>query len=120
MFRPTQTFSSPLAIATIVIGFVMAVALVVIGVTNLAHPLVPEEYLARNSQTCGLLCVTALMIVYAVIRPHPGGLVLCATAVAVYFRVPTVAVAVFVLGLLVILRAYHSRKQLARQESAGV
>ncbi len=115
MFRPTQTVPSKLAALTIVLGFMLAISLLAIAVLNSADTSVPQAMRANASRSSGLLFITALLTFFAAIRPLAGGLLLCGMAVAIFTRLPIPAVIVFAFSMLALLRAYMSRRHLAKE-----
>jgi len=114
MFRPTQTVPSKLAALTIVLGFMLAISLLAVAVLNSADTSVSQATRASASKSSGLLVITSLLIFTASIRPLAGGLLLCAMAVAIFSRLPIPAVIAFAFSMLALLRAYMSRRHLAK------
>jgi len=120
MFRPTQTVPSALTALTIVLGFLLAVGFIVIAMIGNADTGLTLELRSRVSQNSGLLFVTAILAFVAAIRPLAGGLSLLVMAVLILTRLPITAGISVAFGLLCLLRAYMSRRYLAREaESQG-
>jgi hypothetical protein len=59
----------------------MATVFLFWGVHSLLNPFVPEELLAQNALVCGVLILTAAVLIYALFRPYSGGVLLCIWAV---------------------------------------
>jgi len=115
MFRPTQTVPSKLTALTIVVGFILAISLLAIAVLNSTDTSVPQRVRAEASQSSGIMVITALLIFAASIRPLAGGILLCAMAIAIFAKMPVPAVIAFAFSMLALLRAYLSRRHLAKK-----
>ena len=72
---------SLLLVITTVPAIVLAAVFLFWGVNSLLYPFVPEELLTQNTLVCAALILTAAVLVYALLRPYAGGLLLCIWAV---------------------------------------
>ena len=115
MFRPTQTVPSKLTAVNIVVGFLLTIILLAVAVLSSVGAGVSLEFGEQASPDNGLLFLTALLILGASIRPLAGGLLLCAMAVASFMWVPVTASIAFAFSMLALLRAYMSRRHLAKK-----
>lgn len=104
-----------LAVVTIILGALVATFALLFGVGNLIKPDVPESALKENFRICVALSINALVLIYALIRPNPGGAVLCICAVGLSLvgvsgSIP-LSIPFLVLGGLSIIRGRLTRRQ---------
>lgn len=113
MFRPTQTAPTILTAFNIVVGFLLAIGLVVMALLNTAESGVLAEIRADSSQDSGLLFLTAAFTFAAVLRPLVGGVLLLIMGVIVLGAMPVIGTIALVFAVLSLLRAFLSRRHLA-------
>jgi hypothetical protein len=115
---PSRVFS----VITIVLGVLVASFLLLFGVANLINPDVPDSYLDQNTRVCVMFILTGLVIIYAIIRPYSGGILLCICALIffVIVIVNPVAVPAILIGILSIIRGRLNRpKSLKRVDQTS-
>lgn len=115
MFRPTQTAPTVLTAFNIVVGFFLAIALLVLALLGTADMRVLAELDAESSQDAGLLFLTAVFVFMAVLRPLAGGLALLVVGTITLFSLPLIGTVGVVFAGLSLLRAYLSRRHLATE-----
>jgi hypothetical protein len=116
VFRPTQTAPTILTAFNIVVGFLLAIALVVMALLNTAESGVLAEIRADSSQDSGLLFLTAAFTFAAVLRPLVGGVMLLIMGVIVLGAMPVIGTIALVFAVLSLLRAFLSRRHLAAKK----
>jgi predicted MFS family arabinose efflux permease len=94
----------------------VAAFLLLFGVANLINPDVPDNYLEQNTRVCIMLILTGLVTIYAIFRPYSGGILLCICALVffVIVIVNPVAVPVFLVGILSIIRGIRNRRKVLK------
>jgi hypothetical protein len=100
----------------------VAAFLLLFGVAELIIPDVPDSYLEQNTRVCIMLILTGLVTIYAIFRPYSGGILLCICALVffVIVIVNPVAVPVFLVGILSIIRGHLNRpKSLKRVDQTS-
>lgn len=109
--------SRVLSVITIVLGVLMASFLLLFGVANLIKPDVPYSYLDQNSRVCVMFILTGLVIIYAILRPYSGGILLCIFALIFFIIiiVNPVAVPVILIGILSIIRGRFNRRKILKR-----
>jgi len=108
--------SRVLSVITIVLGVLMASFLLLFGVANLIKPDVPYSYLDQNTRVCVMFILTGLVIIYAILRPYSGGILLCIFALIFFIIiiVNPVAVPVILIGILSIIRGRFNRRKVLK------
>ena len=109
--------SRVLSVITIVLGVLMASFLLLFGVANLIKPVVPYSYLDQNTRVCVMFILTGLVIIYAILRPYSGGILLCIFALIFFIIiiVNPVAVPVILIGILSIIRGRFNRRKILKR-----
>jgi len=109
--------SRVLSVITIVLGVLMASFLLLFGVANLIKPDVPYSYLDQNTRVCVMFILTGLVIIYAILRPYSGGILLCIFALIFFIIiiVNPVAVPVILIGILSIIRGRFNRRKILKR-----
>lgn len=118
MFRPTQTAPTILTAFNIVVGFLMALTLLVLALLNTAETGVIAELHVlgdAHSGDTGLIFLAAVFTFIAAIRPLAGGIALGIMGVIIISHVPAVGVAALVFSALSLARAYLSRQYLSAE-----
>jgi len=108
MSRIRKKVASVLSVLIVLLAVLVALFLLIIGAANLIHPDVSDDNLAQNTRVCVIYIITGLVVVYSIIRPFSGGILLCICAFSIYQfvnRNPVLYPVIF-LGLLSILRSY--------------
>ena len=105
------------SVLTIVLGVLVASFLLLFGVANLINPDVPDSYLDQNTRVCIMLILTGLVTIYTIFRPYSGGILLCICALIffVIVIVNPVAVPVFLVGVMSIIRGYLNRRKVLKR-----
>jgi len=113
MNASNRGLDSVFSIITIVLGVLVAFFILFIGVVNLIHPDVPDNYLAQNTRVCIIFILTGLVTIYSFFRPASGGVILCICAGVIYIVINRnpVAYPILFLGLLSIIRALVKRRK---------
>ncbi len=95
----------------------MASFLLLFGVANLIKPDVPYSYLDQNTRVCVMFILTGLVIIYAILRPYSGGILLCIFALIFFIIiiVNPVAVPVILIGILSIIRGRFNRLNILKR-----
>jgi hypothetical protein len=115
VFRPTQTAPTVLTAFNIVVGFFLAILLLVLALLSTADMRVLAGIRAESSQDTGLLFLTAVSVFAAVLRPMAGGLMLLVLGVIALFSLPLIGIVGVIFAVLSLLRAYLSRRYLATE-----
>ena len=101
-----------LSIITIILGILVVIIFLLFGVANLIHPDVPESYLDQNTRVCIGIIIASIIILYAIYRPYPGGILLCIYAIAYFFIVHNPLVyPIILLGVLSIIRGLREKRK---------
>ncbi len=71
---------TPLLVITLIPSVLMALLFLFVGVSELVGPHVPESALPENTVVCVILILTAVGLIWALLRPFSGGVFLCISA----------------------------------------
>ena len=78
---PPKRLVTVLLVITTIPAILLASVFLYWGVHSLLKPFVPQELLTENVLVCAALILTAAALVYALFRPHSGGVLVCIWAV---------------------------------------
>ena len=102
-----RRLASGVSVITIILLTLLASFLLLFGVGNLIRPDVLESALDQNTLVCLMVIFTGLVSIYAILRPLPGGIMLCFSGLVFFVIVimNPIAGPVIILGLLSIVRS---------------